>query len=176
MGSTYKDKKSGPPPNVYRSDPSKAGWREDIDWMSSVYCDAVSNEIQQTEARDLRHVDPHKKWEISEMLEKILLRGSLGCLLIAEKEGQRVGYFLGMVKDCVAEIPSRIGYVNGLYVIGPYRRQGIGQRLLNEGNEWFRNVGLELVELYTASGNAEAKGFWRKNGFFQTEVVMLCPI
>jgi len=164
------------PEKIVRISASRKSLREDLEWMSSVYCDAVAQEILQNEGKRWRRVDREKRKNISNTLERLIQRPETGCLLIALHSDERVGYFLGMIKECLAEEPSHIGYVNGLYVVDGQRRLGIGQRLLNAGNDWFRSCGLTLVEIYTAWENGIAKDFWIKNGFRPTEMVMLAPL
>lgn len=167
---------ASPLEKIVRIGASRKSLQEDLDWMSSVYCDAVAQEILQNEGKRWRRVDREKRKSVSDTLEKLIRRPDSGCLLVALQGEQRVGYFLGMIKECLAEEPSRIGYVNGLYVLEEQRRLGIGQRLLNAGNDWFRSCGLTLVEIYAAWENNIAKDFWIKNGFHPTEVVMLSSL
>lgn len=162
--------------SIHRSEPESATWRDDLAWMCSQYLEAISEEISQSEGRRWRRADPGRSHEISEALSKILVCPESGCLLIASHGPERMGYFLGMTKDCIAESPSVVGYINGLYVRPPYRSQGIGRRLLRAGYEWFRSQGLRLVELYTAVENDSGKSFWSQQGFIATEVVMMKEI
>ncbi len=161
---------------ITRTTPARKSWSEDIAWMASIYCEALSEEIMLNEGRQWRRVDSTKKNEVVEILRRILENENVGCLFIAKHEGRRIGYFLGMIKECMAEEPSRIGYVNGLYIVEEFRNSGVGQRLLEAGYGWFRSLDLTLVEIYTAWDNEIAKNFWKKNGFKPAEIVMIAPI
>ncbi len=161
---------------IERLSPALATWSGDIDWLVTRYFHALAAEIHQTPARDRRRVDPGQSAEVMALLEGIATQQERACLFIARNGEARWGYFLGMLKDCVGEIPRSVGYVNGLYVEPPYRKLGIGSLLLQAGWSWFRQHGATLVELYTAVENIPALRFWQKHGFFQSEIVMLAPV
>ncbi len=78
-----------------------------------------------------------------------------------------------LLKPCIGERPGVLGYINGLFVIPRYRRAGWGQRLVDRGNDWFREQGVTLIELYTTIGNDSAERFWKRNHFHPYETVML---
>lgn len=157
---------------VYRSWPAVSSWTEDQRWVSETYVRAVSEEMAQTPEPHLRKMDTSKIEDVSSMLEKLLIQVNQSSLFIAEVRGERAGYFLGMIKECLAENPDRIGYINGLYVVPECRRSRIGQELLEAGRRWFRKEGISFVELYVALLNQSAKRFWEKNGYRVVEEVM----
>lgn len=55
--------------------------------------------------------------------------------------------------------------VLGMGVAAEYRRQGLGQNLLNAALEQARAVGIERVELNVFASNMPAMGLYQKNGF-----------
>ena len=164
------------PLKIFQTHTALTSWKDDLEWLVSVFCDVISEEILQSGAKDLRAVDRSRSAEIHAMFENIGRHTDSACLLMAVAEEKHIGYFLGVVRECLAEIPSRIGYVNGLYVLPSHRRQGIGQKLLDEGNRWFRSQGLPLVELYIASENKSALRFWEKNAYRPSEIVMITEL
>ena len=68
---------------------------------------------------------PHRQkgWDdIAGDVERLLLEG--GVALLAEEDGDAVGYALGWPRN------ERVGYVGDLYVQPEFRRRGIGRALL----------------------------------------------
>ncbi len=155
---------------------SSPHWPSDLAWVTSIYYEGMNEEIEQSPASQWRKMDLHRDREVSRFFEELVSREDRSCLLFVEVDQRRVGYFLGMIKDCLAETPAQMGYINGLYLLPSYRKMGLGQKLLNEGHAWFRSYNLQLVELYTACGNAAAKKFWMKNGYLKTEEVLISPL
>lgn len=161
---------------IQRAGPQTSAWAEDRAWLAEAYCDAIAEELTHSWVQEVRRVDRTRQGEITEMLGPLLQQMNRSILLIARHAQKRIGYFLGLVKDCVAEDPAAVGYVNGLYVVPEYRRLGIAAHLYTEGRHWFAAQGLTAVELYTAVGNAAAAAFWRKHGFCVTEEVMVARL
>lgn len=98
------------------------------------------------------------------------------CLLIAEVDQQRAGYFLGVIRENIGETPRFIGYVNGLYVLPTFRRGGIATLLARAGLDWFRTQHLPTVELYVALQNAAGKKFWEQFGFAPSAIILTAPL
>jgi GNAT superfamily N-acetyltransferase len=78
-----------------------------------------------------------------------------------------VGY--GMAFD-VAEHPfmpewQRSGYITQFFVAHEYRRQGVGQVLLDSIVQWLASRGVTKVLLNVSLENPLGNRFWRKQGF-----------
>lgn len=54
-----------------------------------------------------------------------------------------------------------------LAVALPYRRQGLGRRLLQESYRWARRVGVEKLQLNVRAANLVAQSLYRSEGFVQ---------
>jgi ribosomal protein S18 acetylase RimI-like enzyme len=86
-------------------------------------------------------------------------------VLIAELEGQVVGFCLGYV----AERPpiyknQRIGMVGNIAVKESYKGLGIGHLLFDEIKAWFKSQDIEIIETEVAISNPQSMGFWNKVG------------
>ncbi len=160
------------PIKIYRTFPGTATWTRDREWLAQSYCEAVAEEILHSPCRDWRQIDRQRWPEVAAMLESLLRETSRSALFLAAEGENYSGYFLGLVKDCVAETPARVGYVNGLYVVPPHRSRGVGGLLLEAGTSWFREQGLAAVELYVALENDGARRFWRTRGYQVSEEVL----
>lgn len=88
------------------------------------------------------------------------------CALVAEVEGQVVGFVLGMVIDLMPDIfdqqPS--GFLADIYVEPQVRRQGVGRGLVNALIDWFRRCGIHTFDWHVSSNNPEGLAFWRSIG------------
>jgi ribosomal protein S18 acetylase RimI-like enzyme len=87
-------------------------------------------------------------------------------VVVAEVGGELVGYCLGAVDHRPAVFDRReYGSVKDLAVTEAYRRQRIGVHLFEAVREWFRERGLDRVELLVATENPAANAFWHRLGF-----------
>jgi ribosomal protein S18 acetylase RimI-like enzyme len=78
--------------------------------------------------------------------------------LLAEQDGEAVGFLLGRPKS------ERIGYVSDLYVLPEHRTRGIARELLTEA---VAALGREVVTLDVDITNAAARSFYRRLGFHE---------
>ena len=91
-----------------------------------------------------------------------------GVALIAEEDGQPVGYALASV---VPETPVR-GHLYDLYVEGGVRGRGIGRELIAVTAERLRQRGVTHMSLDVALTNTSARRLYERLGFQGYEVLM----
>lgn len=86
--------------------------------------------------------------------------------LVAEVEGEVVGYVLGAVIDLHPDLFQHVdaGFVADIFVDPAYRRRGLGRELIATLNEWFRRQGVRQVEWQVAARNPEGIRFWEAIG------------
>ena len=90
--------------------------------------------------------------------------------LTAEIAGAVVG-FAAMNTALSPGRPAKTGAISGMAVSPRYQRQGIGRRLVESAEGWFRSQGASYVRVTTASHRAEtAHRFYRALGYRQTGV------
>lgn len=87
-------------------------------------------------------------------------------VLVAESDGEVVGYVLGMVVDLVPEMfsQSASGFLADIYVAAARRRHGVGRALVDHLTMWFREQGLSYFEWHVAARNEDAVKFWQAVG------------
>lgn len=87
-------------------------------------------------------------------------------VLVAEANGQIVGYVLGMIADYMADVflPESTGFLADIFVDETYRGAGVGKKLVLALGMWFKSRGIGTMEWYVASKNASAKQFWEHIG------------
>ena len=89
------------------------------------------------------------------------------CFLFAEApDGLVVGQ--SAMKTLRDEDGRLYGYFSTRYVLPRFRRQGLGQRLLDEGLGWMRAQGAEYAVAHTHATNEPLLGLFRRNGFEAT--------
>ncbi len=88
------------------------------------------------------------------------------CALIAELDGQVVGFILGMVVDLVPDIFEQppAGFLADIYVEPIARRLGVGRQLVATLTGWFRQCGVKSYDWHVSSDNAQGIAFWRSVG------------
>lgn len=64
------------------------------------------------------------------------------CILLAEADGQAVGFLEASLRDYAEGCEtSPVGYLEGWFVAEPYRRQGVGAALVQAAEAWARSRG-----------------------------------
>ncbi len=88
------------------------------------------------------------------------------CTLVAEEDGQVVGYAVGVVIDLVPEMFAQetAGFVADIYVSPEYRKRGIGRALVETLVIWFRGEGINYFEWSVAAKNHAGHEFWHAVG------------
>ena len=77
-----------------------------------------------------------------------------------------VGYLLGMILQNPPVVPwSLYGHISELSVTDSHRRGGIGGRLLEAADAWFKARGCGYVEANIAVTNEAARAFWSRHGY-----------
>ncbi|MDY7041620.1 MAG: GNAT family N-acetyltransferase [Chloroflexota bacterium] len=87
------------------------------------------------------------------------------CVLVAEAEGQIVGYTVGMMRENPPVLlPLYHGFVSDICVAPEWRQRGVGRRMFAALKMWFRQQGADHIELRVAHNNPTSQAFWRKMG------------
>ncbi len=100
------------------------------------------------------------------------LSDKLARVLVAEAQGEIVGYALGMILDVTTELfmPMRVGFVADIYVVKAHRRQGKGRQLVERLVLWFASQDVHCFEWHVTASNHKALKFWEAVG---GEITML---
>lgn len=89
------------------------------------------------------------------------------CVRVAEAaSGAVVGFcLLSINRNLPMFEPERYGYLSDLAVAVPWRRQGIGRALVEEGRRWLLQRGVGSIQLQFYSFNEAGEAFWRAMNF-----------
>jgi ribosomal protein S18 acetylase RimI-like enzyme len=85
---------------------------------------------------------------------------------VAEKDGQIVGFILGMIIDLLPDIFAQEpgGFLADIFVDAAHRRHGIGKKLVDALRQWFREQNVTHFDWHVAAQNPDALAFWRSVG------------
>jgi GNAT superfamily N-acetyltransferase len=87
-------------------------------------------------------------------------------VLVAVEAAGVIGYTMAKVASYPPVfVKRRHGLISDMAVSRAHRRRGCGEMMLEVTLEWFRQKGLDRVELRVAAKNGVAYSFWRKQGF-----------
>ena len=81
-------------------------------------------------------------------------------LLVAENDGQIIGYFLSHLHETTGT-----AYVENIFVKENYRRQGVGESLFREGIERIADRGGRYISVLTKTDNEKMIKFLKKLNF-----------
>lgn len=95
------------------------------------------------------------------------IQGAESCIYVAEEEGELVGMIILEVIPCHMPLSPypRVGYIAAGYVKEGYRRRGIMKQLESMSHDFFRELGIEYVEVNYLPENAGAKENWNALGY-----------
>jgi ribosomal protein S18 acetylase RimI-like enzyme len=99
-------------------------------------------------------------------------------VLVAEADGQIVGYVMGVIMDLLPDIFEQepVGFIADIAVTQTYRRQGIGRMLVDELVVWFRGHRVHAYDWHVAAQNTEGQRFWEAVGGRPVMIRMRAPI
>ena len=111
-------------------------------------------------------------WRITKEGKKLLeqkvendLADSSIHILLAEADGEIIGFVQGEVTSRSDHTPRTVGQVSLTYVVKQFRRKGVGRGLVKELCKFFNSNKVEDLTVRYIIGNKEAERFWRKLGF-----------
>lgn len=91
------------------------------------------------------------------------------CVLIAEVDGEAIGYLVGERKE-MSYRTNKIAEIDHMAVSPKFQSQGIGAKLVNEFKEWARNYGFTHIYVNAYAGNERAIVFYKKQGLVPIDV------
>jgi ribosomal protein S18 acetylase RimI-like enzyme len=103
---------------------------------------------------------------------ELMLTNDRCCVLVADVNGQAVGMCSGQLTISTAEGGPAL-LVEDMVVLGEYRRQGVGQRLMAKVAEWGKTKGVSRLQLLADRNNTPALEFYKRLGWQTTELICL---
>lgn len=94
------------------------------------------------------------------------------CILLAKEKEQYVGYLFGTMMDIGDAYINPQAKLDAMFVDEEYRRNKIGEKLIDEFKTWAKDKGAKYVELTVCNENINAINLYKNNGFKETKVTM----
>ncbi len=135
--------------------------KEDIKCVSNLWLIFV----QDPEGSDLNIIPSEENRERWVNFVETLIESGNGALKFAVEDGRPVGYILYSWSITPLKLKKKAGTIYDLFVLGKYRRRGIGTSLMKEAIEDLRNHGVEIVRINVLSKNINAIHLYEKFGF-----------
>lgn len=79
--------------------------------------------------------------------------------------GNAIGY-------CISVITPEAGVIESIFIEAEYRRQGIGDALMQHALAWMDEHDVSMKRVVVAVGNEEAFGFYQRYGFHSRHIVL----
>lgn len=92
-----------------------------------------------------------------------------GCFLVAEKDGELVGYVNGKALDILYR-KSRYFEIENLGVLPEMKRQRLGTKLLEEVTKWAEENSFQKIYVESYAKNKEALAFYRMHGYKDIDI------
>ena len=88
-------------------------------------------------------------------------------VLVALDDGRAVGFSISQVNSYppIWVERDKYGFIDTMAIMADYRRQGIGEQMLDRIFEWFASQDIDRIELTVAAKNQVGYSFWRKHDF-----------
>lgn len=110
------------------------------------------------------------------LLERI--KKSQGILILAVSGPRIVGMITGMIMPKLSKLkllefhPAKRGKILELFLYPEFRKQGLGKKLMQEMERYFRKKKCDWVYLGVLPSN-QARGFYRNLGYRESDIDMM---
>lgn len=102
--------------------------------------------------------------ELRDALEIMLKNDSLGLCLLAEKDGQPVG-FAAISLAWTLEYGGKTAWLDELYVLATQRSAGIGNKLMDAVIAECQSLGCHAIDLEVEEEHERAEHLYQRKGF-----------
>ena len=92
-------------------------------------------------------------------------------IFIAKDSGNNMGFSVISIRTDYVEGADRspTGYLEAIYVEPEYRKEGVGKRLVELGEEWCKENGCSQIGSDTWISHEKARAFHQKLGFWEED-------
>ena len=112
--------------------------------------------------------DPEKQ---QQGLKMIISNPSAGSVFVLKSSGDsRPVGMVSLLFTVSTALGGRAAFLEDMIIHPEHRQKGLGSLLLNEAVRFARKSGLLRITLLTDHDNSEAIAFYKKNGFFESEM------
>jgi len=140
---------------------------EDIDIVAPLW--EKLNKHHEKISRHFGYDYPDRNWinRKNELLREAA-DGKIRIDLARDNDNERVvGYCISSIKR------EGMGEIDSIFVEPDYRRNGIGDNLINSALQWLKSKATKKIIVQVLVGNEEAHPFYNRHGFFPRTTVMM---
>jgi len=104
-----------------------------------------------------------------------ICRANRGRILVAERDGQVVGYSAVQIWDSSDEIHEEAyeyAYISDLVVLETHRGKGLGRALLDAAEAFAQGEGVDIVRIGVLAENKSVRRMYKNRGFGEHKVVL----
>ncbi|HVT01262.1 MAG TPA: GNAT family N-acetyltransferase [Patescibacteria group bacterium] len=106
------------------------------------------------------------------------IKNRSGIMFVAELEGTIVGFAATFLRnqtfeETLSTMPMKLGHLESLFVTSDYRSKGIGEMLIKQAEEYFREKGCTHAEIDVFGPNTRAHSLYLKQGYVNDKISML---
>ena len=102
------------------------------------------------------------------------LLGRFACLLVAESEGEAIGFLVGRIRSLPQYFGGyTVGFISEVFTQDSHRSRGIGSDLVARAINWFEQGGIARVELQVIINNDGARRLYQRLGWREELVQMV---
>jgi len=119
----------------------------------------------------------HKDTEYNELLEENKYFLDKGVFFVATHGNKIIAYVFGMLRYDYVEGSEQfrepvVGYIESLYVLPKYRRQGVARALCEQVAEWAKEQGAKELASDAYASNKKSRNFHKSIGFEESKPIV----
>lgn len=115
-------------------------------------------------------VDAYQKWMDS--IRPVM--GRFACVFLAESYGDGIGFLAARIRAIPPWFGAgQTGFISDVYVDDRHQSKRVGEQLLVRAAEWFREQGIDRIELQVIANNTRARKFYARHGWREELVQMV---
>lgn len=94
------------------------------------------------------------------------------CCWLAELNGEGVGYLAGYTQEKDSYHAVKTAELESMYVLAPFRSQGIGRQLATKFIDWAQDQGAQAITVTAYATNTAAINFYHSLGFVPKQLTL----
>lgn len=107
-----------------------------------------------------------------------LVKSNGGVIYVAEVENKVIalaGLYLRdqSEEEALTTIPMKLGHLESLFVSNKYRNNGIGEKLIQKAEDYFKSKKCTHSELDVFGPNTKAHNFYTRQGYMDIKISMI---
>ncbi|WP_448583355.1 N-acetyltransferase family protein [Thermocrinis sp.] len=128
---------------------------EDIEELARIYLEGYKG-LEEYAYTHMEDVIAYLNW---------LFRRDVAGIFVAVADGKKIGFIASDGNWYSKREGKVVGAIHELVVLPEYRGLGVGKKLLDRAIQYFKERGLDTVELWVGDENVSALEFYKKYGF-----------